>query len=438
MTKKCINRFCVLFVAVAVLQMGLSANAIATEKLNDTWQFKSENNEPGVKLYFYWSKKCPHCREALPFVTRLDKELPWLKLYSRELTEYPEHVEQYIAMAAALGKEARSVPAFFWCGNMLVGYDNPANMGQYLKNELQRCHEWLKQGQPGARPEIKSVTDDPVLFVPLLGQISLKDYSLPVYTLILAGVDAFNPCAFFVLLFLLSLLVHTRSRQRMLIVGSVFVLCSGVMYFLFMTAWLNLFLAIGQLNAITIAAGIVAVTLALVNIKDYFWFKQGVSLSIAESAKPGLYQRTRQLVNTDNLPAVIIATLGLATFANLYELLCTAGFPMVYTRILTMESLPATTYYLYLVFYNLIYVLPLLVIVLVFSFTFGAKKLQVEQGRQLKLLSGIMMLLLGAVLLVAPGWLSNVLVAVGLVVSALLVSAIVIYWHSAKQASVSK
>jgi hypothetical protein len=300
-------------------------------------------------------------------------------------------------------------------------------MGKFLEQELIKCYEWLKSNSAQPRPTTADVLDNPVITIPLLGTLSLNDYSLPVYTIILAGLDAFNPCAFFVLLFLLSLLVHAKSRKRMFIVGGVFVLFSGLMYFLFMAAWLNVFLMMGKINVITIAAGLLAVAIAMINIKDYFWFKQGVSLSIPESARPTLYQRTRKLVTAGSMPAMITATMGLAAFANLYEFLCTAGFPMVFTRILTMEELPTVTYYLYLALYNIIYVVPLLIIVVVFSMTFGVKKLQEEQGRQLKLLSGMMMLLLGLVLVFVPDWLNNMLAAFGLLLSALILSGIIVY-----------
>jgi len=407
----------------------------AAENPGNVWYAQTGAGGFNVNLYFFWSKKCPHCREAVPFVERLDKKHDWLTVYSRELTEHPEYVDQYIAMAAQLGQEARSVPAFMWCGNMLVGYDNPDNMGQFLEQEIIKCYKWLKTNNAQAKPALDNLFDNPVITVPLLGTLSLKDYSLPVYAVILAGLDAFNPCAFFVLLFLLSLLVHAKSRQRMLIVGGVFVLFSGLMYFLFMAAWLNVFLLMGTINAITIAAGVMAVAMASLNIKDYFWFKKGVSLSIPEGAKPTLYQRARKLVTAGSLPGMIFAAMGLAAFANLYEFLCTAGFPMVFTRILTLEALPTLTYYLYLVLYNVIYILPLLVIVIVFTLTFGVKKLQQAQGRQLKLLSGLMMLLLGLVLILAPDWLNNILAAFALLFGALLLTVIIIsldhFRHSA-------
>jgi hypothetical protein len=234
--------------------------------------------------------------------------------------------------------------------------------------------------------------------------------------------DAFNPCAFFVLLFLLSMMVHSRSRRRMALIGGIFVFFSGAIYFLFMAAWLNLFIYLGELRVITLIAGAIAVLIALVNIKDYFWFKRGFSLSIADDEKPKLIDRIRQLLRLDSITTVIVATVILAVVANSYELLCTAGFPMVYTRILTLRSLPVESYYLYLLFYNLIYILPLLTIVAVFTIKLGSRKLSEQEGMVLKLLSGIMMLMLGGLLIVSPESLNNIVAAALIIVASISVT----------------
>ena len=387
------------------------------------WVTVDERGDPNIHLFFFWSKKCPHCREALPFLDKLSVDEPWIVLHSRELTEHPEHVREYMNMAAELGQEARSVPAFFWCGNMAVGYDDAQGMGRFLRERLKNCREHFRRHedagamQPGQAAPIS---------LPFLGDVQGKDWSLPTYTVILAGLDAFNPCAFFVLLFLLSLLVHAGSRARMFTIGGIFVLFSGLLYFVFMAAWLNVFLWIGSIDFITTIAGAVALVVAAINIKDYFWFKHGVSLSIPDSATPGLFRRMRNLVNTDNQAAMIAAAVGLAAFANLYEFLCTAGFPMVFTRVLTLHELPASTYYLYLLLYNVVYIIPLLVIVVLFSVTLGARKLQEEQGRMLKLLAGMMMLGLGLVLVIEANWLNDAGIAFALLAIALLSTAIIV------------
>ncbi|NWG86438.1 MAG: hypothetical protein HXY26_02835 [Hydrogenophilaceae bacterium] len=372
--------------------------------------------EQPVELYFFWSVRCPHCLEARPFVEALPARLPWLKLHSLELSHHPEHARLYVSMARQLGQEARAVPAFLFCGEMVVGWQSPATTGAFLLDRLEHCHG--DQAKPAAGIP---------MWLPLLGEITTEQFSLPVFTALIAGLDAFNPCAFFVLLFLLSLLVHQRSRSRMLVIGGVFVLFSGLMYFMFMAAWLNLFQLLAQVAWVTAAAGGLAIMIALINIKDFFAFKRGVSLSIPESRKPRIYEHARAILQADNWVLMLAATVGLAVTANFYELLCTAGFPMVYTRLLTLHELAPATRYAYLGLYNLVYVIPLALIVLGFAYTLGGRKLSERQGRLLKLLSGLMMLELGGLLLLAPAWLDNPLTAV-----LLLLVAVGLTWLAAK------
>jgi hypothetical protein len=175
-----------------------------------------------------------------------------------------------------------------------------------------------------------------------------------------------------------------------------------------MAAWFNLFAVIGHLSVVTLLAGGLAVAIGLVNVKDYFWFKRGASLSISEQHRDNLISRMRALVSSRSLSTMLAATVSLAVLANLYELLCTAGFPMVYTRLLTMHELSGAQYYIYLLFYNVIYVIPLLTIVVAFALTLGRRKLTEREGRILKLLSGMLMLCLGAVLLFAPERLDSI------------------------------
>jgi hypothetical protein len=407
------------YVGISHSQPLNSANS-SLQETDSLWFGQTNDGTINVHLYFFWSKKCPHCRNAVPFVHELQIKHPWVLVHSLELTENPDHVQQYINMAAMLGQEARSVPAFLWCGQMSVGYDSEQGMGRFLVEQLSTCQRQLAAQNNISAAKLPSRNVEPEISLPVIGQLDLKRFSLPTFTVILAGLDAFNPCAFFVLLFLLSLLVHAKNRAKMVLVGGIFVFFSGLLYFLFMAAWLNVFLLIGQINAITYVAGALAVIFALINIKDYFWFKQGVSLSIPDGAKPGLFARMRRLVNSENTMAMVLAAIGLATFANMYEFLCTAGFPMVFTRLLTLNELSPTIYYLYLLLYNVIYIVPLLLIVIVFAVTLGAKKLQERQGKVLKLLSGLMMLCLGLTLLLAPNWLNNAGLAVGLLAMALL------------------
>lgn len=210
----------------------------------------------------------------------------------------------------------------------------------------------------------------------------------------------------------------------MLAIGGIFVFFSGLMYFAFMAAWLSLFQLLGNLAWVTLAAGALAVFVGVVNIKDFFAFERGLSLSIQESRKPDIYRRARAIISADNLPAMVAATVFLAIAANFYELLCTAGFPMVYTRLLTLSGQPEGVRYLYLALYNLVYVIPLVIIVLAFVRSMGARKLTEREGRLLKLLSGVMMLELGGLLLFAPERLNSLGVAFALLGVAMILTGV--------------
>src|SRR3990167_3309374 len=341
------------FFAAACL-LALFSNAV---RADDTWLKPGADGQPEVQLYFFWSLTCPHCTEAHPYIEAIPELRPWVKLHALELTRHPENARQYQDMARQLGEDAASVPALLFCGEMHVGWGSDETTGARIRQRLDDCRARALGGKA------VQVTPTESIRLPLIGAVDPASLSLPALTLVLAGLDAFNPCAFFVLLFLLSMLAHQKNRRRMLLIGGVFVLVSGIMYFAFMAAWLNVFQLFGHLAWVTLAAGALAVFVGAVNVKDFFLFGQGFTLSIPESKKPGLFHRSRAILNAGSLPAMLAATVFLAVAANFYELLCTAGFPMVYTRLLTLADLAPAARYGYLAAYNLVFILTLALIV---------------------------------------------------------------------------
>lgn len=384
-----------------------------------------------ITIYFFYGKGCPHCVKEEIFLEKLQKKYPQLDVKSYEVWYNEENAKFFTQMAEAYGKRPEGVPMTF-IGDFkpLVGYRNDEITGKIIEERVKYCIA-LSCINPinklDSSPQKVIITkEDGIISLPILGKKDATKMALPVLTIMLAGLDGFNPCAFFVLFTLLGILVHAQSRKRMLFVGGTFVFCSGFIYFLFMAAWLNLFLHIGQIKIITFVAGIIALSIALINIKDFFFFKKGISLVIPEKAKPKLFERMRNLLKATSLTSMFIGTIVLAIAANAYELLCTVGFPMVFTRVLTLHNLQKISYYLYLIFYNVVYVIPLASIVLVFTITLGSKKLTEWQGQVLKLVSGLMMLGLGIILLIKPALFNNPIIAGGLLTIALLISGILI------------
>ncbi|MES9844845.1 MAG: hypothetical protein ABW162_07320 [Candidatus Sedimenticola sp. PURPLELP] len=414
------HRYFLWLSVIWLLILGQSSLA-DTNQADITWRSQDIQGQTEIHLYFFWSRHCPHCQDARPYVETLPDTHPWLRVHSLEITQSHDNLIRYQEIASAVGQTARSVPAFFVCGTPFIGWDEPESIGRMLLERAKNCLDENTPANPAAQGAITRL--------PLVGDIDINGLSLPLFTLVIAGLDAFNPCAFFILLFLLSLMVHARSRGRMLLVGMTFVTISGLVYFMFMAAWLNLFLLVGGMPFVSLAAGLLALLIGGFNTREFFYSNNRVSLTIPEASKPGLFKRMGSLLSTDSLPTLLTGTITLAIAANSYELLCTAGFPMVYTRTLTLHQLGETTYYLYLALYNLIYIIPLMIIVLIFTATLGSRKLSESEGRLLKLVSGIMMLLLGCVLIIAPEVLSHFQTGILLLLTAVILTAGIRFWE---------
>ncbi len=396
--------------------------------------FNSQDSRK-ITVYFFWGIGCSDCERQKAPLENLKQKYPQVEIKSYEALYNRENAEIFEKIAKSHDIRSATVPATFIDDKAWLGYDD--SLIQEIEAKIEYCleHECsdplIRAASPvpayTARTEDADKDTPKSVTLPFFGRVDPSKVSLPLFTVLLGGFDAFNPCAFFVLLILLSLLVRTGSRKRMLLVGGIFVFISGFIYFLFMAAWLNLFLLMGRLKMITSVAGAIAVIIAAINIKDFFFFRKGISLTIPEQAKPKLFERMRNLIHKGPLPSLILATITLGVIANIYELFCTPGFPLIYTRVLTLEKLSLLQYYLFLILYNVIYVMPLMAIVITLSFTLGQKKLTEWQGQVLKLISGLMMLFLGLILIIKPAILENIFVAASLLVLAILTGIIIIF-----------
>jgi len=337
----------------------------------------------------YVREGCPHCADAKSFLRDLEQRRPGLSVRYRDVVADPDALESLFALNKKYGVEQPGVPSFFICGAFQTGFSEEAGSGEWIERRLVT---------PGGAAEEWQI------YTPL-GTFSVEDMGLPVFTLVLGLVDGFNPCAMWVLLFLLSILVNVRDRRRIILVAGTFVLVSGLVYFAFMAAWLNLFLLIGFARWLQVVIGVLAITIGVIHVKDYFAFGKGVSLSIPDSVKPTLYMRVRNVLHAQNLFAALAGVAIVAVMVNMVELLCTAGLPALYTQVLTLYPMPTVQYYLYLVLYNLAYIFDDALMVGIAVFTMNKFKLQEKQGRWLKLLSGVVILMLGILLIIAPGML---------------------------------
>jgi len=349
---------------------------------------------PAVDLQVFVRPGCPYCEAAERFLPQLQRRRPALRIEIRDIAADRQALVDLQELADRFGLHPIGVPAFYLRGKLIIGFDSAATTGRELAALLD---------QPSAQARADSTS--PAIQLPLLGPVDVRRLGLPLFTVVLGLLDGFNPCAMWLLLFLLSMLINLGDRKKMLLIGGVFIAVSGLVYFAFMAAWLNVFFLIGMSRLTELLLGGIALLVGSLNVKDYFAFGAGLSVGIPERAKPRLYRQVRQIIRADNLTGALAAVILLALLVNTLELLCTAGIPAVYARVLTEQALPGWAYYGYLALYNLAYMADDSLMLAIAVVTLSGRKLQERGGRWLKLMSGVVMLALGLVLLFKPEWL---------------------------------
>ncbi len=399
-----------------------------------------------IVVYFFWGDGCPHCAAAKPFLADLTQEYPNLVVRDYEVWHEEANREPFLRMADKFGFEPSAVPTIFIGDRYWVGFAEEP-IGREIAAQIAACAAdgCLDAGAgilaplptPTSLPTVVSVpaaelesavalaatgsvANPPVaessivpasdmLTIPLIGAVDLAAQSLAVSTVLIAFVDGFNPCSLWVLTMLLALTLHTGSRKKVFIIGLVFLTVTSLVYMLFIAGLFTMFTVLSFVGWIQIIVGLVALFFAAVNIKDYFWYKEGISFTIADEQKPGIYQKMRRVLNAgDSLPALIGATVILSAGVSLVEFSCTAGFPVLWSNLLVAQGVTAATFALLLAIYMLIYQIDELAIFAVAVVSLRASKLEEKHGRILKLVGGTLMLTLAIVMLVDPSLMNRI------------------------------
>lgn len=374
----------------------------------------SINAQPVTIEYFY-EQDCPSCIVADRFIIEVEN------YYEENIT-----IIRYDVLKNDSNFNLFKKYGFLTTPAVVVNYSIILPTNILTRYNLQQAINTSLHGGEEITPDYCNITT-------IFGTINICEHSLPVLTVILGAIDSFNPCAFFILIFLLNLLVYIESKKRMFIIGGIFIFISGLVYLLMMVllfqASTQLYALIDQNVIISILIGCITLSLGLFMIKDFFFFKQGPSLSISEEKKKHLFKRMRAIVHASRFSSMIVGTIILAILANTYELICTLAIPFSYVG--TLHSVYNITDLHsaapYLIFYNIVYVIPLFIIVAAFTWKFDKKKLSEWQGRILKLFSGMMMILLGITFLLFPNALKNSISILGIIIIAILVTIFIQY-----------
>jgi hypothetical protein len=261
--------------------------------------------------------------------------------------------------------------------------------------------------------------------VPLIGTVDLDDQSLLMSTIIIGFVDGVNPCSLWVISVLLTIVVRTASRRRVVAIGSTFLLVTAGMYALYMAGIYSALTVVGFLDWIQIIVAVAAGIFGVVSVKDYFAFKKGLSFTIPDSAKPGIYKRMRAAAGHDRLLPALAATAALGVAVSLIETPCTAGFPVLWTGLLKANGVGFAESAVLFVAYMIPFLLDEMIVFAIAVFTMKAAKLQEKHGEMLKLFAGVTMLALAAVMVISPEFMESPIKALLLFVGAFALAAVV-------------
>lgn len=382
-----------------------------------------------VDIELYVGEGCPHCAAARAFLDDVVREQPDVELKVFDVRADPQALARLQARAREDGIAQPGVPAMRIGASLVVGFDSPATTGARIRALLDTARSagssptsvatpaatGTAPGTPSAMPTGATAEpacptdstfgckapDEATITLPFGGRkLGVDDVGLPMFTLIIGLLDGFNPCSMWVLILMIGMLASLGDRKRMLAIVGTFVAVQGVAYYAFMAAWLNLFLLIGLSRLSEIAIGCIAIIAGAINLKDVVAPGRGVSLSIPQAAKPGIYQRLRAILGAERLWPAIAGAIVLGVLVQVVELMCTSGFPALYTRILTLRALDPASYYGYLALYDAMYMLDDIIVLGIGVVTLSDRRLQEREGRLLKLLAGLAMMALGAYLIV--------------------------------------
>lgn len=385
------------YLCLALLCLGIFLILFPGNKKEILEDFSSENT-----IHFFYHPNCSHCADQKKFNLYLTGKYPELSLLSHD-TSQPDKAMLLLEFARQKGipPAKMSVPVTIAGPYVIIGFDSAATTGM----TIEKATAAYLAGDPSLftasdRKWLAQETID----LPLIGRLRIAEYSLPALAVIIGLTDGFNPCAMWVLVYLISLIISINDRKKIWLLVGTFVLSSGILYFLFMTAWLNVFLYIGYLRPLTIAIGLFALGAGILHIRQYLSKKEAACKMGDSASRQKTMGRIEKIVHQPLTLSTMSAIFMLAFIVNSIEFACSAALPAIFTHILSLRDLTNLEYYGYILLYDFFFMLDDLII-----FSLAALAISSDTGqkytKQCVLIGGIVLVVLGLMLAFKPEFL---------------------------------
>ena len=394
-------------------------------------------DEKVINIHLFYGNGCPHCAAEEEFLSDYLKDRTDVKLYKYEIW-YDSHNQELLSkVQKEMGTTNKNGVPFTVIGKKtIVGYADGVTDEQikdainyYLNNDYrdyageitgkvkkaevkedttkdESKTEDKKENKIEKADDTKdSDQTDENVTVPVLGKINAKKVSLPILAVVLGFVDGFNPCAMWILIFLITMLFNMKDRKKMWILGLTFILTSGIVYLMFMLAWLNLATFISKIAFIRLLIAVIALVVGLINVYKYIDSLKKKDEGCDVVDKKDRKKIMEKIISITHEKKFIIALLGimvLAASVNIIEFMCSIGIPLLFTQILAMNNLSTFSYMIYMFIYIFFFLIDDIVIFVISMVTLKVTGLSTKYTKYSHLIGGIIMLIIGLLLIIKP------------------------------------
>lgn len=379
---------------------------------------KAEENL--VNLYLFYSNTCPHCEAEMELLDELQEDYDNLKIYKYEISE-DENSLLLSKVSEMFDINVTGVPFTIIGEKTFFGYSEENSKKKFIgaieyyssHGYIDKVGEYLGNELPTYDINNNDITVDEYIKeygeytfnIPFIGNVSTKDLTLPLIAIIMGFIDGINPCAMWVLLFLISMLIGMHDRKKMWILGSAFLITSAFIYFLIMLAWLNIAVVVTKIDIIRLVIAIVALLGGFYNLYSLFKTKENGCNVTTKKDRQKILERIKKFTSEKNLILSVIGVIALAISVNLIELACSAGLPVMFTQILAINNLTGIQYISYILLYILFFLIDDLIIFIIAVTSMKVSGMSVKYGKISKLIGAILLILIGILLIFKPEWL---------------------------------
>ena len=365
-----------------------------------------------VSLYLFHSSTCPHCKEERAYLKKLKKKYDYLKVKEYEVHDSALVTEK---VRDGLGIKESYVPITVIGSDYIIGFSSATkdDIESLIKeyNDTDYCdvvnYIIKDKDYKKCMDKNKSIASkSTVKNIPLLGKVDVKKASLPIISIVIGLVDGFNPCAMWVLLFLITMLINMKNRRRMWILGFTFILSSALVYLMFMLAYLNIASALIQTWFKYIIA-LVALVGGAINLRSYYKEKKkdiGCSVTDAKKRRK-IVEKVKRILAEKSFIIALIGIIFLAFSVNLIELACSAGLPVMFTNIIAMNNVSAPFTALYFFLYLLFFMIDDIIVFSIAMITFKVTGISNKYSKYSHLIGGIIMIIIGLLMAFKTEWL---------------------------------